>query len=736
MSNVEFLQRSEKAAEHGRAREAGRGFVTPAAATQILSIARRRKWVILGAIVVGLVASLLATLLMTPKYTANAVVEIRREGSNFTQMKDADQSSTNVDWEFYDTQYGLLTARSLAEHVATELKLQDNRQFFEMFVGAKSAKLFPGNVATPGLRADRVRVAGSILLGHVEIVPREHSRLVGIRFTSPDPAISQAVVNGWAEGFIRMTLDRRFEATAYARKFLESRLDQLRNRIDESERRLVSYAAQEGIVNLPVQTGGDGNQGTAERSLAVDDITRLNQALAEATAQRIEAQSRLNSAGGNTMEAVQNAGIGALRQRRAELASDYAKMMVQFEPQYPPAVALQSQIKQMDQAIAREEGRVKSSLRDTYTASVEREKALSAKVNGLKGDILDLRRRSIQYNIYQRDVDTTRQLYDALLQRYKEIGVAGGVGVNNISVVDVAQLPTSPSSPKIFINVLLGLVAGFAIGVGIAFALEQIDQGISDPTEVENELGVPLLGTIPKSAGGNPTEELEDRKSTLTEAYHSLQTSLSFSTDHGIPKTLAVTSSRPAEGKTTTAFALARSIAGPKRKVLLIDADMRSPSIHHLLDLSNSAGLSNYLSGAGDSKPLIRETRHEGLWAMPAGPQPPSAPELLNGGRMHQLIEELLHDFSHVVIDAPPVMGLADAPLIANMVEATVFVVESNGTQKGMARVAIGRLRASAASVVGAVLTKFDARRAHYGYGYDYGYGYGYSEEGGSKKPA
>ncbi|MEI9928774.1 MAG: GNVR domain-containing protein [Sphingomonas sp.] len=175
--------------------------------------------------------------------------------------------------------------------------------------------------------------------------------------------------------------------------------------------------------------------------------------------------------------------------------------------------------------------------------------------------MLDLRRRSIQYNIFQRDVDTNRQLYDALLQRYKEIGVAGGVGVNNISVVDPAELPNRPSSPKLVLNLLLGLLAGIALGAAIAFLLEQIDEGIGDPAEVQESLDAPLLCTIPKSLGGDPVAALEDPKEALSEAYFSLQTNLAFATDHGFPHTLAVTSSRPAEGKSVTAFAIAKTLA-------------------------------------------------------------------------------------------------------------------------------------------------------------------------------
>ncbi|WP_353467651.1 GumC family protein [Sphingomonas faeni] len=698
--------------------------------TQVLSIVRRRKWIVIGTTVGAILIGLLATLLMTPQYTAEATLEIQRETGSFVKVEGAAQKDNVVDQEFYQTQYGLLQSQSLAERVATDLRLQDNRQFFEMF-GVKPDDVFgkPGGKAVS--RADRARAAGGLLLAHFVVRPERLSRLVNITFTSPDPDLSKRVVDAWSADFVKVTLERRFDTTAYARNFLEGRLAQLRTRIDESQRRLVDYASREGIVNLPATAGTAGGPGTPERSLAADDLSALNQELAQATADRIKAESRLSGQGGAVVEALSNPAINSLRQKRAEVAADYARMLVQFEPGYPPAKALKSQRDQLDQSIAREEARVQGSLTQNYQASVQRERAVSDRVGSLKTGVLDLRRRSIQYDIYQRDVDTNQQLYDALLQRYKEIGVAGGVGVNNISVVDAADRPQYPSSPHMKINLALATLAGLLIGAGIAFLFERIDQGIADPSEVEAHLGVPLLGTIPKVSSGDPIEALRDIKSPMSEAYISLQTNLSFSTDHGIARSLAVTSSRPAEGKSTTTYALAHLLARQRRRVILIDADMRSPSIHHLVNLKNEAGLSNYLAGDDAVHAMIHTTGTEMLSVLTAGHHPPSAPELLSSGRLAQLIQTLSLDYDHIVFDAPPVMGLADAPLIVSKVEGTIFVVESHATQRGVASVAIDRLISTNANVLGVVLTKFDPKRAHYGYGYDYGYGYGSNAESG-----
>ena len=343
----------------------------------------------------------------------------------------------------------------------------------------------------------------------------------------------------------------------------------------------------------------------------------------------------------------------------------------------------------------------------------------------MKTGYLDLRRRSIQYNIYQQEVDTNRALYDGLLQRFKEIGVAGGVGINNVSVVDAADVPQKPSSPRLLLNLLVSVLVGFGLGVAAAFALEQIDEAIADPAEVERRLGLPLLGSVPKLEKTTPKEALLDRKSDLFDAYLAIQTSLAFTTAHGIPRTFAVTSTRPAEGKSTTALALATTLARSHRKVLLVDGDMRSPSVHHLGGVDHDRGLSNFLAGDDDIATMVFPMRDLGVTAMSAGPIPPNAAELLTGDRFAILLERLLEHYDHVIIDSPPVMGLADAPLIASRVEGVIFAVESHGIRSSLVKTALGRLASANTRIFGGVLTKFEARKAHYGYGYDYGYGYG-----------
>jgi capsular exopolysaccharide synthesis family protein len=276
-------------------------------------------------------------------------------------------------------------------------------------------------------------------------------------------------------------------------------------------------------------------------------------------------------------------------------------------------------------------------------------------------------------------------------------------------------------------SIILSLLLGLGAAVGAALLLETLDDVIVSIEEVERIAGLSMLGIIPK-AGKAAEIELRDPRSPLSESYRSLCTSLQFATEHGLPKTLTVTSSGPGEGKSITAIAIAQHFARMGLKVLLIDADLRNPSMHKKLNVDNSIGLSNYLTGGCSPPDAFMKSDIPNLALMASGPLPPNAADLLSGSRLLSLLRVSLEVFDFVVIDGPPVLGLADAPILANAAEATVFVVGAGQARKASVRGALKRLEFSKSPIIGTVLTKFDAKNAGYGYGYGYGYGsYTYS---------
>jgi polysaccharide biosynthesis transport protein len=329
----------------------------------------------------------------------------------------------------------------------------------------------------------------------------------------------------------------------------------------------------------------------------------------------------------------------------------------------------------------------------------------------------------------QREADSTRTLYDGLLQQYKDLGVAGATGTNNVAVIDLAQAPGGPYKPDLQKNLLMWFFLGL-LGAGAAVAGREIlDDTFKSPEEIEDQLGLAVLGLVPR-VKEDIFETLRNAPvSPICESYRSLRTALQFSTSNGLPKSLIVTSPKPGEGKSTTAVALAINFAHLGMKVLLIDADLRNPSAHQLLRREAQSGLTNCLVGGGVAQELLQTTDIPGLCFMASGPLPPNPAELLAGQNMARLLSSASENFELVIIDAPPVLGLADAPLLASIGAGTLLVLGAGETRRGVVKAALKRLHFARAQMVGAVLNKFDTRAANYAY-HSYGYGelqyYGY----------
>jgi len=411
----------------------GQEAAQPSVMIRLWRVFERRRWLILGSVVVIALLGLLYSLTRVPLYTSTAQIEISRESARVVDIQSVEGDASEFNLEFYQTQYGLLRSEALAQQVVRDMQLHDDEQFIAAYnLGAdENSTSLELNLSPAQARQAAVRQAAEILLGAVEIAPIRSSSLVDISATTPDPVLSARIANAWGENFIDMNLRRRYEASSYAREFLESRLEELRQRLEESERELVSYAAAQNIVNLEQSVDTATGRTTAQRSIQADQLAALSEELARAEAERIRLQS-LPRSGSSSAEALQNSTLASIRDRRAAVQAEYSKMLAQFEPEYPPAEALERELAALDSSIAREENRVASSLSASAAAATQRAEALRERVAALTGDLSDLRSRSIQYNIFQREVDTNRVLYDGLLQRYKEIGIAGGIGTNNI----------------------------------------------------------------------------------------------------------------------------------------------------------------------------------------------------------------------------------------------------------------------------------------------------------------
>lgn len=695
----------------------------------LFELAKRHILLITAIVVTSIIAALVMTLLATPQYTASTRIEIAREQANITNVEGLQSDNLVGSVEFYTTQHALLAAESLAERVTRRMRLAQDERFLEAY-GFTEAGLL-GGVASRPTRAqlrEREQAIAAILLGGISINPLRNSALVDVQFTGPDPELAMRISNAWVQEFIRQSMDRRFGSSADARAFLETRLEGLRQRLEQSERELQAYAERQNIVRLAEERSSDGRTQTTQ-TLVGADLEALNQQLAEATAARIEAEGRRDASRARQANeaTIGNQALNSLRQRRAELAAQYADLMQRFEPEYPQAQALQRQIATLDGSIAAEERRILTAIDATYDAAVRREAALRSRVDALLGRLSGENRAQIQYNIYQREVDTNRQLYDTLLQRYREIGVAG-VGANNVSVIDEARLPGGPSSPNLFLNLLLATLVGLGLAAAVVFAIENLDEAVRRPQQITDRLRIPVLGAIPVQQDEELVTLLGDPKSTLSEAYMSVRTNLGFTTEHGAPRSLSVTSTSPSEGKSTTSLATAVMLARTGKRVILVDLDLRRPAMAKSLGLDRRVGVSNYLSGSDDWAAMVQETAYPNLAFLASGPVPPSAPELLSGDRLRQLMELLSASYDHVIVDGPPMLALADAQLIARNVEGVVFVIEAGRTPIRAVEATMKRLKESGVRVLGVVLSKYRAQASTYGYGYKYDYQYNYGD--------
>ena len=680
----------------------------------LIRIVQHWRWMILAALGVGLAGAIMVSLLVRPTYRAWVTLEANPPTFEVTDKKDGDQqeASGGDAFDFVATQVGLVKSRSVAERAVQELNLANNPDVVSQNVDPSS----------------RMRLAASEVSRNLNVVPPQQGELIKFSFDSTSPQLAANVANAIADSFINTAIQRRYESSAYARNFLERQINKTRGDLEQSERSLVAYAQAQGIINT---ASPDGQQASGDtNSLQGQSLVKLNEALAEATARRVAAEGayRQSLAAGPTADVTTD--TIQLQQKLAELQADYQQKRTFMKPDHPDMVSLRSQISEIQHQISKEQAQISSGhsngLLADYRAALSAENALRARVGQLKGDVLNLRGRSIQYTILQREVDTNRALYDALLQRYKQIGVAGGIGVAPVSIVDRADPPSLPFKPNLFLNMLFGLGFGLMAGLAAAIGLEFINDTIKTREDVRKKLALPCLGSVPREpAKASLVEDLKDPTSLISEAYSAVVTALRFSTESGMPKVLLLTSTRSGEGKSSSALAIVQNFARRGKSVLLIDSDLRKPAFKVT---SDDVGLSKLLTTDDKIADHVIETQHPNLWLLPSGPVPPNVADLLSTGRIRKVIAEASNRFDLVVIDGPPTIGLADAPLLAAASGTILFVVESGKTRTRAAIEALNRLEATGATILGAMLTKASDAGGSYGYG-SYGYGYGYGKD-------
>ena len=716
----------------------------------------KHKGLLLSITVAGLLLAVLLSFIKTPLYLATTSVQVDQRAARVVRFgQDADAPQDSNDNTAIGTQLELLKSRVLAERVIDELRL--DRQGLPMPTAPAAEGDSPGpDPADPDApqATGWTAVAGNLLgrikdsygkirepsSNNTERLNREqviaafqstvkveqvrNTRMLRIQVENASPQLSARIANSISDTFIALNLERRMDSSSYAKTFLETQLGLTKARLEESERKLNDYARSRNILTLDEKTNVL-NQTFTEYSTA---LTKVEQEVIKAESD----YEAVRSAPGTSLQVLENKTIQDYKAQISKLDQEYQQAAKIYKDDFPKMKQLRAQVDELQGKINAEVQNVLASVRNQAQIAKRQENLIRTRLQQTRGEIMSAQDRSVDFNLLKREVDTNRELYNGLLQQVKEVGVAGGVEANNIQVVDKAEAPLFPYKPNLAMSAAIGLLAGIVLGLGIVFLMESMDDSIKFADEVEKLLMLPLIGVIPKTKDKTNAASLAlrvhyDPRGHLAEAYRSVRTALQFSTADGAPRRLVITSTTKNEGKSTTALALAINFAQMGAKVVLVDADMRNPTLHKYLNLPNTAGLSNYLAGHGMASEITHKSLVENLTAITAGPIPPSPVDLLTGPRLAELMDLLeLRGAQYIIFDGPPVLGLADALVLGNQVHSVLFVAQASQTRKSHIKDALRRLRMAGVVPCGVVLTKTTAQNTAY-YTYDNYYGYGAS---------
>ncbi len=721
-----------------------------------IAVILKRKWTIITFFTILVATVTISTFKTEPIYKATCQVLIERENPKVVNIQEVlAVDTTGRESDYYQTQYEILKSQSLAQRVIDRLGLNKNPEFNPQSggislraiidnIGSGIKGLFSSSREKGTEVAEKNQLINAYInayLGRLNIQPIRNSRLVNINFEARDPQLASQIANAHAKQYIEQTLDRKFSASQEAVAWLKERINEQRRKLEESEAILHRYRQEKDLVSIDLEEG---------HNIHVQKLNDLNAALTQAKTKRMEKENlfdELNkiSRDPQLVESIPNVVASSLiQQLKAEYVrakGKYAELAQKYGPEHPQMMRLGSEINEVKDKIRYEVKNIARSIETEYAVAKRQEESLIKALDDQKRKALGLNQKAIQYNVLKRDVDSNRALYEGLLQRLKEASVTEVLEGSNISIVDPAKVPDTPSKPKKTLNIILAVVCGLTMGIGLAFFFEYLDNTIKTAEDVERRLDIPFLGPVGRAAtvGDNPDTELmalKEPSSQISEQLRNIRTNILFSASDNPREALLVTSTAAIEGKTLLAANLALSMAPMGKKVLLVDADMRKPRLHQIFGVEKSPGLTNLLVEDMDLNSVIHDTETEGLKFIACGTIPPNPSELLASKNMSSFIETARKGFDTILFDSPPVMGVTDPVVLSTKVDGIVMVIKSADTPRPPIQRAIKFLAEVNARVLGGVLNNVDFKKEGYYYQYYYRYYYGYGEEGKESKKA
>jgi succinoglycan biosynthesis transport protein ExoP len=708
---------------------------------EYVRILMKRKWTVLACLVTVFSLVAIASLKMTPVYEASGSIAINKPDSGLVNFSNSPTFSV----DYYDptemeTEVKILQSDLLALQVVKELALDRRAEF-----GGKTAQ-FPSSLdlAPDPLQADTGHTTSllSSFRSNLKVTLAPNTHIIEVHYRSPDKELAANVVNTLMTTYTENNFKSRFDSTMQASDWLSKQLVDLQMKVETSQEKLVHYQKEHEILGMD-----------EKQNITTSKLDELNKALTTAESERMDKESvyRLVLAGdsetiASAVSALDPAGTGSqgalmetLRTKEAELKIQAAELSTQFGPSYPKLAQINNQVREVETQIVLESRKIVGKIKGQYETAVQRENMLHEALEKQKQEANKLNESAIEYSLLKRDLDTNRQLYEGLLEKLKEAGVSAGLRSNNFRIVDVARVPMGPIEPNIPRNLSFAFMLGLTSGIGLAFLLEGLDNTVRTTEQAQMISGLPPLGMIP--LGSRSAREGASAKrlviatskeavelitqvrpqSQMAESYRALRTSLLLSSLGAPPKVIMVTSALPQEGKTTTSINCAVVLAQKGIRVLLIDADLRRPSIHKTLGMGPRSGLSNVLTGSATLESAItRSSILPNLDVLPAGTPPPNPAELLASSNMRDVLEQLRARYDHIVVDTPPALSVTDAVVLSPRADAIVLVIRSGQTTKQALRRSRDILMQVNAKVSGVLLNAVDLSSPDYYYYYEY----------------
>ncbi|MFH1075483.1 MAG: polysaccharide biosynthesis tyrosine autokinase [Pseudomonadota bacterium] len=709
---------------------------------------RRNVLIAFFSIVVGI--TIAYSFLATPVYQGvaqlyveldkNSTINFLEGGVGVIQMKDS--------LEYYNTQKEIMAGRAFADKVVRRLQIDKRPYFIEKKDKAKSSlvavltlnikgainSLFPAKVVSNppfsdiGWQSELDPDLTDIILDEMGVEIANAANIIKITYKSDNPNVAAAMANGIASTYIEYNMDMRVRPYREAVEWLSSKVVELRSKVEDSEQSLQKYKEGKGIVSFE-----------AKENVVTQKLQDLVSQQVQADIKKQEAEVRYNQINSvidtpalltTVPDIMNNLVIQGLRNDELKLTRTISELSEKYGPKHPQMIQATSELDMVRKNLKTEALKMLSAAKTEYEISKSREASITRAMDAQKQEVLELTRQAINFNVVSGESESNKQFYELLLKKMQEASLSSGINVSNVNIVDGAIIPKAPIKPRKALNMILAIIMGLFSGIAAAFFVEYMDDSIKTPEDVGNILKMPFLGFVPSVDKKNALYVSSDPKSIVIESYRTIRTSIMLSSAEKSPQVVLITSAVPAEGKTTTTANLATVMAQMGGKILVIDADMRRPSLHKIFNLDNSAGLSNAI--AEHTTPSIKAIPNfSNLDFLAAGTMSPNPLELVSSMRMKELLNDLRGRYDHIIIDSSPLMAVSDSRVLSSLADGVVLVIWGGVTSRDVISKASQLLTSVNSKIMGIILNNISLTKGRYSY-YNY-YPY-YQEKPAEKK--